>query len=149
MKITEKEISDLISNYMSEYPTKGSKHQWAYKKKYSTELLLVHMTETWRKHVDRKKVVIAVFIDFKKAFDTVPRQILLEKSQRLGITGEMLAWIQDYLAERYQYTSTGSVNLPTERVEYGVSQGFLGPLLFALFCNDVPACASEGDGTID
>ena len=65
---------------MSEYPTKGSKHQWAYKKKYSPELLLVHMTETWRKHVDRKKVVIAVFMDFKKAFDTVPRQILLEKS---------------------------------------------------------------------
>ena len=43
----------------------------------------VHMTETWKRYTNQKKVVIVVFIDFRKAFDAVPYQILLVMLQHL------------------------------------------------------------------
>ena len=46
-------------------------NQWAYRKGYSTELLLVHLTETWRHAIDTGYVVGVAFIDFKKAFDCI------------------------------------------------------------------------------
>ena len=48
-----------------------SDRQWAYRAKHWTELLLIHLTETWRKAVDSRLVVAVAFIDFKKAFDSV------------------------------------------------------------------------------
>lgn len=77
-KIMGKCISNLISNNVTGHSTNVSEYQWAYKKKLSTELLLVHMTETLRRHIDGKKVNVAV-----------PHQILLEKLRCLGITAVM------------------------------------------------------------
>jgi len=45
-------------------------NQWVYRKGYSTELLLVHLTETWREAIDSGLVVGAAFVDFEKAFDS-------------------------------------------------------------------------------
>ena len=80
-------------------------NQWAYRKGRSTELLLIHLTETWRRAIGNKSVVGAVFIDFQKAFDCVSHSILLHKLEHnFGITGNLLAWLRDYLSEREQYT---------------------------------------------
>ena len=53
--------------------------QWAYRREYSTELLLVHLTEIWRMAIDSENVVAIAFVDFKKAFDSVSHEILLRK----------------------------------------------------------------------
>jgi hypothetical protein len=58
-------------------------HQWAYKKGHSTELLLVKMTEDWRRALDDNLVVGVVFVDFRKAFDSISHPILLRKLQEL------------------------------------------------------------------
>ena len=50
--------------------------QWAYRRGYSTELLLVHMTEIWRSAIDSNKVVGIVLVDFEKAFDCVSHNVL-------------------------------------------------------------------------
>ena len=52
-------------------------NQWAYRKGHSTELMLAHLTETWRLAVDNKLVVGIAFVDFQKAFDCVPHKILI------------------------------------------------------------------------
>ena len=79
--------------------------QWAYRKGRSTELLLIHLTETLQRAIDDKLVVGAVFIDCQKAFDCVSHSILLHKLEHnFGITGNLLAWLRDYLSEREQYT---------------------------------------------
>ena len=54
--------------------------QWAYRRGYSTELLLVHLTEIRRRALDSGNVVAVAFVDFRKAFDSVSHEILLKKS---------------------------------------------------------------------
>ena len=80
-------------------------NQWAYRKGYSTKLLLVHLTETWRHAIVSGLVVGAAFIDFKKGFDCVDHDILLNKLQcQFGIRSPLLNWLMSYLTSRSQYT---------------------------------------------
>ena len=96
-KILESCVVDMIAKHVfSENEALVTDNQWAYQKGRSTELLLIHLTETWRRAIDNKLVVGAVFIDFQKAFDCVSHSILLHKLEHnFGITGNILAWLRD------------------------------------------------------
>ena len=103
-KIMESYVSDTIvrhvfdNNLITDY-------QWAYRDGYSTVLLLVHLSETWRKAVDQNKVVAVAFIDFRKAFDCVSHTTLLHKLRhQFGIQGPLFSWLTDYLSDRTQFS---------------------------------------------
>ena len=68
-----------------------NKHQWGFRPQRST---LLYMTESWGKAIDSGKVVGILFIDFKKAFDSVSHQILLKKLSACGVSGGLpfLPW---------------------------------------------------------
>ena len=75
-------------------------NQWGFKKGVSTESLLLYLTETWKEAIDDGYKVGVIFLDFKRAFDTVDHAILKSELSDVGVSGVFHKWIASYLHER-------------------------------------------------
>jgi len=85
----------------------------------------------------KKKHVVAIFCDLKKAFDTVDHKILLRKLERYGIHNISLDWFSNYLSERKQLISISNVQSCLRLI---TASSILGPLLFLTYINGLPLC---------
>merc|ERR1711942_456857 len=100
------------------------------------------MVERVRGAWGRGNTALGVFIDLKKAFDTVDHRLLLAKLSHYGVRGGALGLLESYLGGRSQYVVYGGHESERGQVECGVPQGsVLGPLFFLIYVNDmVRAC---------
>ena len=114
----------------------------------STAIALGKSTDYWLMNIDNGKLNSAVFLDIRKAFDTVNHDILLQKLECYGIRGNALIFFQSYLENRIQTCNvTGQVS-SFKQIFYGVPQGsILGPLFFIIYTNDLPSCVKEAEAT--
>ena len=112
---------------------------------HSNEFAALSFTDTIHRGIDQGQLTGAVFIDLRKAFDTVDHGLLLDKLATVGVSGPEHEWFTGYLRNQTQVVEFHGVTSNPEGVSIGVPQGFiLGPLLFILHdVNDLPEAVSE------
>ena len=133
-KILERYIQNKIIHHVDSFL---SIFIAAYRKRYSSNNVLIRLIQNWELHLDNKKFVGALLMDLSKEFDCVPHDLLIAKMQAYGFENDTLILFFSYLKNRKQGVKVNNNISNFLTLLSGVSQGsILGPLLFNLFIND-------------
>ena len=137
-KLLEKVVHTQLEAELEKSDT-FTKYQHGFRKNRSTTHAVLQLINQINQKMDKNIPTIAVFIDFKKAFDCVDHDILLDKLCTTNLGPSTINWLKDYLANRQQHVIANNLESTTLTIKQGVPQGStLGPLLYILYANNIP-----------
>lgn len=142
-KIMESIVRDHLLKYLVQYNL-ISKCQHGFVPGRSCTTQLLECMDEWTEALDEGESLDVAYLDFSKAFDSVPHNRLIHKMRALGIEGHVLEWCRSFLSNRKQRVVIRGSRSAWANVLSGVPQGsVVGPLMFVIYINDMPG-AVEG-----
>ena len=136
-KILERFVHAQLISHLDQYNIL-TEFQNGFRKSHSTIDTIFRYTTDLQLNKDNKSNTISLYVDFKKAFDTVNHKLLIQKMGSFNIKNQALNWIKSYLSNRTQQTQIGSCMSGESEVKTGVPQGsILGPIFFICYINDI------------
>ena len=137
-KVLERVVFNCVMKHVEKHNIVFPR-QFGFRKKHSTIDAIMNLVGETLKAFDNNMMVMSVFIDLKKAFDTVSHKVILSKLEKIGIKGVELDWFKSYLSNRWQVTDCNGTLSSERLLNVGVQQGsLLGVFLFQLIINDMP-----------
>jgi hypothetical protein len=136
-KIFEKLIKSQLIKHLEENNIL-SKNQFGFRTGHSTEQAIINLTSELHDAMDKSLKPIVIFLDIKKAFDSINFKILIYKLSKLGLDNNTLELLKNYLSARKQRTRIDMTLSDENIIRNGVPQGtILGPLFFLIYINEL------------
>ena len=121
-KVFEKVIFNQVIEFLDSHNILYD-NQFGFRKGHSTSHAVIALVDKVSQALDKGKIVVGVFLDLKKAFDTVDHDILLRKLFAHGIRDNLLKWFKSYLTNRTQYVYINDNQSEIKNITHGVPQG--------------------------
>ena len=136
-KLFERVMYNRLLNFINENKLLY-KYQFGFREEHGTDIALIVLIDKIMQAFNEGEIVLGVFLDLSKAFDTVNHEILLTKLYHYGVRGIPYEWFKSYMSNRQQFVSYNNHQSKKKTIKCGVPQGsILGPLLFLIYINDM------------
>ena len=147
-KVLERIVYNFLVNHLESNNIVYS-CQFGLRRNHSTSDGIMSFLGNIMQAMDNKSMILSIFIDLKKAFDTIPHSIILDKLKTLGVKGTEFEWFSSYMSSRRQFVNLQNCKSDMNYTNIGVQQGsLLGVLLFQILINDLPKCLKFSTGIL-